>query len=82
MATAEEIQQQQHAANADLPVWIAHGSQDAVVPLSLGEQALKVLKAMALNPQWQSYPIGHEVSLDEMAALGEWINQRFAESNK
>lgn len=80
MATADEIAQQQHSANADLPIWIAHGSQDVVVPMTLGEHARESLQAMQLQPQWQTYPIGHEVSLEEMAALGSWMNERFQET--
>ncbi|MCP4597637.1 alpha/beta fold hydrolase [Neptuniibacter sp.] len=79
MATEDEIEQHKHLDNADLPAWVAHGSFDDVVPMLLGEQAIEKLQAMNYSPVWSTYPMGHEVSLEEMEALGEWIGQRLGE---
>lgn len=81
MATVEEIHEQHHRANANIPVWLGHGLYDDVVPALLGEKAQAELIKMGLRPEWHSYPIGHEVCLEEMEALGEWISQRLGELN-
>ncbi len=59
------------------PVWIAHGTGDDVVPLNLGEQARQRLTELGLSPHWQTWPMAHEVVLDEIQALGRWISERF-----
>lgn len=75
IATGEMIQQQRQAANNKLPIWLAHGAMDDVVPFSLGEQAVLMLQQMDYEPEWHSYPIAHEVSPEELAELGHWLIQ-------
>lgn len=58
---------------ADLPIWIAHGVGDPVVPLALGKQALADLQSLGYAPTWQEYMMAHEVCLEEIQALGKWI---------
>jgi len=59
------------------PIWIGHGTADDVVPLTLGEQARSRLVELGLTPDWQTWPMAHEVVLDEIQALGRWISKRF-----
>lgn len=81
MATSDEIKQQQSDAIKALPVWVSHGEYDDVVPKVLGEQATELLAQIGLEPQWSTYPMAHEVCLEQMEALGEWIGQRLGELN-
>ena len=75
MATADEIESNKSDANQTLPIWVAHGDHDQVVNKVLGEQALKALQAMGYISTWQTYPMGHEVSAEQMEALGAWIDE-------
>ena len=59
--------------NRALPVMIAHGSQDDVVPAQLGEAAIELLKELGFAPQWRTYPIDHSVSLDEISMISSWL---------
>lgn len=61
----------------DFPVWIAHGNHDDVVPLSLGEHARQRLTELGLRPQWHTWPMAHEVMLEQIEQLGRWITERF-----
>lgn len=79
LATEDEIKDKRHTANADIAIWIAHGSHDDVVPSVLGENATAALQAMGYNPQWLTYPMAHEVCIEEMEALGQWISQQLGE---
>lgn len=58
---------------ADFPLWIAHGTGDDVVPLSLGEQARERLTGLGFTPVWQTWPMAHEVVLEQIQALGAWM---------
>ncbi len=75
MATIPRIRQERQAVNAELPIWLAHGMMDDVVPFSLGEQAVVELEHLNYKPEWHTYPIAHEVSVEELAELGHWIQQ-------
>ncbi|WP_210394560.1 alpha/beta hydrolase [Motiliproteus sediminis] len=64
------------ATGAQVPVFWAHGEYDDVVPLLLGEQARDSLQREEVVHQSHTYPMGHEVCLQEIDALGRWISTR------
>lgn len=72
--TASEIT----AAGKATPVFLGHGSQDPVVPESLGKRSRVALEALGVKVQWQSYPMPHSVCADEVRDLGDWLTVRFA----
>ncbi len=75
LATRDSLVGQLSEANQKLPIWVAHGAMDDVVPFSLGQQAVVALQGMGFSPVWHSYPLAHEVSPEEMDALGQWLRQ-------
>jgi len=64
------------AINLNLPVFLAHGTQDAVVPLALGEQTHALLANHGYAVEWHEYPLEHNVSIDEIRDTGAWIAHR------
>lgn len=66
------------AANSQLPIFAAHGLDDSVVSLALGEQAIKLIETFGYLPQWHTYPMEHEVCMAEIAAIGTWLRQQIA----
>lgn len=58
------------------PLFIAHGTRDEVVSLALGEIARSVVAQLGCKFDWHTYPMGHEVCLPEIQAIGAWINAR------
>ncbi|GGF76899.1 alpha/beta hydrolase [Alteromonas lipolytica] len=67
-----------NAANNDTPVFMAHGEMDEVVPISMGKAAYETLKANHYNVSWQSYPMQHNVNMDEINAISQWLQSRLA----
>ncbi|HAF54745.1 MAG TPA: carboxylesterase [Thauera sp.] len=65
-------------ANRRLPVFAAHGTDDDVVALELGEQALGLLQTLGLEPEWRTYPMPHSVCMAEIADIGVWLKQILA----
>src|SRR4051812_7986155 len=43
------------AANAALPVFMAHGSYDDIIPLARAEQSRKVLEGLGYPVEWRAY---------------------------
>ena len=62
-------------ANSNLNVLVIHGQYDDVVPCSLGERSVESLQELGISAQWHTYPMAHEVSLESLSLLGEWITQ-------
>jgi len=60
------------------PVFMAHGTQDPVVPPFAGEQSAALLRQFGFDVQWQTYPMPHSVCAEEIVALGDWFDARFA----
>ncbi|CAN5509917.1 alpha/beta hydrolase [soil metagenome] len=67
--TAAEI----HAANAGLPVFMAHGVHDPVVPLAGGVASRDALKLMGYDVEWHQYPMEHSVCQQEVSDLNRWL---------
>lgn len=62
-------------ANRQIPILAAHGTDDDVVSLGLGEQAVELLQALGLEPEWHTYHMPHSVCIDEVADMGDWLKR-------
>lgn len=60
-------------ANSQLPVFVAHGTNDAMLPEFLGQEAVQHLRKLGYEPAYQTYPMEHEVCLEEIQAIGAWL---------
>ena len=65
-----------HAANAALPVFMAHGDDDPMIPSAWAEQARDRLKELGHPVLWKEYPMAHQVCAEEIADLAGWIGDR------
>jgi len=61
------------------PVFMAHGSADPVIPVQVAEHSLQVLKELGFGVEWHRYPMAHQVCAEEIQALGDWLQARFAQ---
>ncbi|HYM36068.1 MAG TPA: alpha/beta hydrolase-fold protein [Steroidobacteraceae bacterium] len=64
------------AANRDAPIFMCHGSQDFVVPMTLGEMSRDVLSKLGYNVMWKQYPMAHEVCAQEIVDIANWLRAR------
>jgi len=60
--------------NKAIPVFMAHGTQDAVVAYDFGQQSYALLKKHELNVEWHEYPMAHQVCLEQLTDIGDWLN--------
>ena len=67
-ATAKEVTLSE--ANKALPIHIFHGSQDPMVPEVMGHTADQILQSMGFKPTYRSYPMQHEVCMEEIIDIG------------
>jgi phospholipase/carboxylesterase len=67
----DEIQQ----ANRNIPIFLAHGSQDPVIPLALSEHSRQLLASLGYQVQCHTYPMPHSVCPEEIRDIGVWLEQ-------
>ena len=61
------------SVQAGVPVWLAHGMHDVVIPLALAEHSAQQLRGIGVSVDWSVYPMGHEVCPPEISALNAWL---------
>jgi phospholipase/carboxylesterase len=75
MPIAAAFAGERHVANSATPIFMAHGSLDVVVGLPLGEATRAMLVACGYKVDWHTYPMGHGVSTEELAAIAAFIRR-------
>jgi phospholipase/carboxylesterase len=57
---------ERHLANQTLPIFIAHGLLDPVVPMALGQACQQQLAHLGYGVNWHTYPMPHSVLPEEI----------------
>ena len=60
-------------ANAGIPIFMAHGTRDGVVPIARAEASRDALAALGYGVDWHAYPMEHSVCPQEIADLQVWL---------
>ena len=64
---------ERQAINSDLPIFMAHGSYDPVIPLARAEQSRGILQSLGYPVEWREYAMPHSVCPEEVADVGAWL---------
>lgn len=70
---AERLLQTFPAHNRELPIFMAHGTYDPVIPLELAQQSAKLLTSAGFHVDWHRYAMQHTVCQEELTAIGAWL---------
>ncbi|PWG63412.1 alpha/beta hydrolase [Spiribacter halobius] len=65
-------------ANRRTPVFLAHGEYDPVLAFELGTSTRNTLEDAGYDVEWHQYPMQHQVCLEEIQALGQWLRRALA----
>lgn len=68
------------APRAGLPVFIAHGSADDVVPVNYARRARRVLEEAGLDVEYHEYPMGHQVAMEEATDVKAFLERVLTKS--
>ena len=63
------------AANADVPIFLAHGRLDPIVTFARGAASRDALRALGHDVEWHEYPMEHSVCLEEITDLSQWLTK-------
>ncbi len=62
-----------------LPVFVAHGTHDPLVPVEQGRAIRKFLEIRRLAGEYREYPVGHEVAEETLDDVARWLTERLDE---
>lgn len=62
-----------HPANANTPIFLAHGKEDSVVPFVLGERVHHALQRHHYPVTWRAYEMPHSVCSEEINDISQWL---------
>ena len=71
----DKLEQEASITNKHTPIFMAHGSYDPVVPLTLAEFSREQLIKLDYQVEWRTYPMEHGVLPDEIDDISRWFNQ-------
>jgi phospholipase/carboxylesterase len=72
---ADKLPAEAGEANRGVPIFMAHGSYDPVIPLALAEQSRGILRSLGYAVEWREYGMPHSVCPDELADIGAWLTK-------
>lgn len=75
MPIAAALPGERSPANQSTPIFMAHGSFDPVVEPEFGETSRQLLAAAGYSVEWHSYPMGHSVCAEELAAVAAFLQR-------
>jgi phospholipase/carboxylesterase len=70
---ADRFAAERTAANANTPIFMAHGSQDPVVLPARGEASRDLLTKLGYAVRWHTYPMPHSVHPREIADISAFL---------
>jgi phospholipase/carboxylesterase len=72
---ADTTAAERHAANADVPIFMAHGKRDGVITLDRAVASRDALNKLGYRIEWHEYPMEHSVCMEEVQAIDAWLRQ-------
>lgn len=70
---ADEVASKLEERFRELPIFMAHGSFDPVLPMALGEHTRDLLESTGFNIEWHEYPMAHAVCAEEIGDIRTWL---------
>ncbi|MCP5243798.1 MAG: alpha/beta hydrolase fold domain-containing protein [Burkholderiales bacterium] len=64
-----------NVANATIPILMAHGTFDPVVPISLAVASRDSLRQANYALEWHEYPMEHTVCMQEISDIDHWLQR-------
>ncbi len=72
---AATLEAERNAANGDVPIFMAHGTQDPIIPLAHARRSRELLERLGYPVEWHEYAMPHSVSPQEIDDIGAWLRR-------
>jgi phospholipase/carboxylesterase len=60
-------------ANRDVPIFMAHGTHDPMIPMARATRAREILSGLGYRVEWHEYPMPHSVCAEEIHDISTWL---------
>ena len=60
-------------ANRDVPIFMAHGTHDPMIPMARAMRAREILSGLGYRVEWHEYPMPHAVCAEEIRDISAWL---------
>lgn len=74
----EKTEAERSAANRNVPIFLAHGTQDPMIDIARARASRDTLAALGHPLTWREYPMAHSVCAQEVADINAWLLQALA----
>jgi len=75
---AESLDAEGSGANKSTPIFMAHGTEDPLIPVQLADDSRRNLELRGYAVQWLTYPMPHSVCAEEVEELGGFLARVFS----
>jgi phospholipase/carboxylesterase len=62
-------------ANRDVPIFMAHGQHDPLIPIERAMISRDALRKAGYDVEWHEYPMEHSVCYEEIGDIGAWLRR-------
>jgi phospholipase/carboxylesterase len=70
----EHLADEVSLASVDVPIFMAHGHSDAMIPITRAVISRDTLRALNYQVEWHEYRMGHQVCPEEIGDISRWLN--------
>ena len=75
LPASQTLAAEAHQTNSGIPIFMAHGSIDNIIPMTLALTSKRQLLESGHAVEWHEYPMAHAVCKEEIADIGEWLKR-------
>ena len=72
---ARDFAKVRNTANLATPIFMAHGTQDPVVPYMLADESRQLLEGAGYRLEWHDYAMPHSLCEPEVTDLRSWLRR-------
>lgn len=65
-----------HEANRALPIFLAHGTEDEIIPIAWARNSRQILGQYQYSVEWHEYFMGHTVCPEEVHDIASFLSQK------
>jgi len=73
LPTVDSLAAERSDANRHIPILMAHGKHDPMIPIVNAEKTRTALTRLDYTIQWHTYPMEHQVCMEEIQAIRNWM---------
>lgn len=75
LALANSLSNERSEANATIPIYMAHGTQDPIIPLVMATNSRNELQRLGYQVEWHDYVMQHSLCMEEIESIGQWLEK-------